>query len=203
MLYQSPLGSTAYAIGVRLVANDALTLTDCEIACDFDDQIVLASFIVSTQSYIHGGREFSAEEILNERLLRSHGLYLCRGRVVEGIILASGRRPIPTHLPYGARLGCCCTFWDQHGHALEKQMPLILDCHPRKVDPVRPMGGGSLYKGVPGFLRQDVVAESHKRYLETLRASPSAQTAGEKSQTDREANRSLSTYFEKWIDPVP
>jgi hypothetical protein len=96
MVFEFRNGGIGYAPFVRLTARAGLTIADCEIATKWDDQIVLGSFRDPVCRL--GTVEYRQSEVLNQRI--ENGLRLVRGESVEGYILATGLRRVPTE--YGA-----------------------------------------------------------------------------------------------------
>jgi hypothetical protein len=66
---------------------------------------------VTGKFYLHGGKEFSKESVLNSRLEKP--LLLRAGQVVEGMILACGLERIPDSVQHGSRPPCNLVLIDQ------------------------------------------------------------------------------------------
>jgi hypothetical protein len=118
-------GSAAYALAVRLIPQKSITLLDYRITTPWDDEIVLANPPVIGQFYLHGGKEFSKESVLNSRLEKS--LLLRAGQVVEGTILACGLKRIPDSVQHGSRPPCNLVFIDHCQNEISQEFPLIAD----------------------------------------------------------------------------
>jgi len=140
LVFDTRGGSAAYAIWVQLVARAPITLLGCQIRSYLDDQIVLASLTDNGQFYKHGAMEFPKRQVLNSRL--ENGLSLRRGQMIEGVILASGLRPIPTAYRHGSHLPCTLGFLDQYGNEISRESPLFVDrtWQPKNVIPQRDTG---------------------------------------------------------------
>jgi hypothetical protein len=111
-VFDLPSGLAAYQIYVRLVALRRFTLLDCEITTDWDDQIVLDGKSDDQRNcYWFGRQRYEPEQVLNPRLtcLRFHH----RDQMVEGMILASGLKPIPVAYSQGMKVPFRLTFLDQ------------------------------------------------------------------------------------------
>jgi hypothetical protein len=159
-------GSAAYAIWVQLVAREPITLLDCQISSQLDDQIVLASVLEDGQFYKYGPLEFPKRQVLNTRL--ENGLSLGRGQVIEGTILASGLRPIPAAYRHGYHLPCTLVFYDQYGREISRPISVCAD-RTWKSRKVIPLSDGGLYGGTPQPQREDINEIMRLRYLEALR----------------------------------
>jgi hypothetical protein len=148
MVFDPKRGSSAvYTVWVMLVAKEPITLLGCEIASEFDDQIVVAGLKEQGQFYNFGGREFPKRDVLNPRL--ESRLSLRRGQMIEGLILASGLHPIPAQYSHGARLACNLIFIDQYGNEIRHNVALFVDRTWQSKRPAAPRPKGSLYGGLP------------------------------------------------------
>ena len=155
--------SAAYAIAVQLVARQRITLMDCRITTDWDDEILLANPTESNQLYLFGGREFPKREVLNHRL--EDPLPLGRGQVVEGTILASGLRPIPDYYDHGSRLSCILAFIDSDENEISQKVPLYANRAWKCKHPGSRRGAG-LYAGPIPPPKFDINVEMQRRYDE-------------------------------------
>jgi hypothetical protein len=111
-VFDLPNGLAGYQIYVRLVARRRVTLLDCEITTDWDDQIVLDGKSDDQRNcYWFFRQRYEPEQVLNPRLtcLRFHH----RDQMVEGTILASGLKPIPEAYGQGMKVPFRLTFLDQ------------------------------------------------------------------------------------------
>ena len=90
--FQLASGLAGYVIALRLVAGKSgLTLHECEITTNVDDQIVLECFDLGGPVCRLGQCQYPKSEVLNDRFpLKFH-----RGRMIECVILATGLKPIP------------------------------------------------------------------------------------------------------------
>ncbi len=94
IVFESPTGGTYYAVCVRLVAlRSGLTLVGWDIATSWDDEIEPESFNSAGPIYTLGRQEYRPCEVLNQKI--ESNLFLRRGQIAEGWILANGLRPIP------------------------------------------------------------------------------------------------------------
>ena len=135
-------GVAYYAVRSRIVAKrSGVILTDCEIAADWDDQILLLNIDEGKPLCKLGWFDVERKEVLNSRLenqLRFHD----RGEMVEGWILASGLERIPQQYRYGAVVPCQLTFWDQFQHEIGVRAYLsVLRAGTQKNAALRPRTG--------------------------------------------------------------
>ena len=94
IVFEPARGGIYYAALARITAlRSGLTLVHCEISTSWDDQIVAETFDERNLIYKFGRQEYRAKEVLNQKI--EHNLFLRRGQIAEGWILASGLRPIP------------------------------------------------------------------------------------------------------------
>ena len=89
---QSSNGGVRYAVWVRMVARHVGSLLDCQLTTRWDHDISLNSFDDRLVCKL-GEEEYSQADVLNQRIEES--LRFHRGDIVEGVILATGIRPIP------------------------------------------------------------------------------------------------------------
>lgn len=109
LIFNLPSGRAGYAIWLRLVARrSGLILPEpCEISTKFDDQIVFECFNPGGPISQLGQCSYLEEEVLNDRFpLRFH-----RGHPIEGVILATGLKPIPQEYVQGMTVPLKLTFW--------------------------------------------------------------------------------------------
>ena len=159
-------GGIVYALLTRLIALSGLTLTDGDITTDWDDQIVLESFLAGPICRL-GGYEYMQSEVLNRRI--ENNLVLQRGQIVEGLLLATGSRPIPVQYSDCAVAPFRVTLWDQFGNEIGAQGTLSVLRIPQlgKADVRRGTGLYGLDEtGRPPAL--SIEEESRRRYLELL-----------------------------------
>ncbi len=129
-----PSARVGYVILVRLVARWRVSLLDCQITTEYDDQIVLESFDERTPLCRFGWLEYPRNQVLNQRLersLRFHG----RNQMVEGVILASGLKPVPELYHHNTFLPFELTFWDQSENEIRHESTLFVDrtCRPKRT----------------------------------------------------------------------
>ena len=153
-VYDLQSGIVAYRIQVRLLAAQKLRLDDCDMAAGWDNGIELESFDESKPVW-HLGREgFSPTEVLNNRI--EEGLMLHPGEPVEGLILATGLKPIPVESRTGSRAEVCLLFRDslsREKHVVARAV-VYRASHEKKQPQVRvrartaaPDGGSDLLSG--------------------------------------------------------
>lgn len=142
---ESPSGVLAYAVCVRLVARSRVTLVDCQIATKWDDQILLESFDARTLVCRSGSLEYPRSEILNERIEKSLRFHY-RGQMVEGMILASGLKPVPNMYPPGTAVPYQLTFTDSLGNEMGVEAKIFVErTAKRKNAAVRTKNGTGLH----------------------------------------------------------
>jgi hypothetical protein len=125
LIFNLPSGRAGYAIWLRLVARrSGLILPEpCEITTKFDDQIVFECFDPRGPISQLGQCSYLEEEVLNDRFpLRFH-----RGHLIEGVILATGLKPIPQEYVQGMTVPLKLTFWDQFGNEFSAEPMLSVD----------------------------------------------------------------------------
>jgi len=138
LVCDSLTGGVHYAVGVRLVARLRVTLVDFRLTTEWDDQIVLHSFVGQTPLCRLGRLEYLRSEVLNQRIENSLRFHY-RGQMVEGMILASGLKPIPEAHRTGAIVPFRLTFTDSLGHEIGVEAELFVDrTAKRQKVPVHP-----------------------------------------------------------------
>ena len=126
LIFNLPSGLAGYAIWLRLVARrSGLILSEqCEITTKFDDQIVLECFDPGGPECRLGQWRHQKSEVLNDRFpLEFHR----RGHMVEGVILATGLKPIPKEYVQGMTVPFQLTFWDQFTNEISIKSKLSVD----------------------------------------------------------------------------
>ena len=121
-----PSAGVGYVILVRLVARWRVSLLDCQITTQYDDQIALENFDERTPLCRFGWLEFPRNQVLNhriERSLRLHG----RNQMVEGVILARGLKPVPELYHHDTFLPFELTFLDQSENEIRPEAKLFVD----------------------------------------------------------------------------
>ena len=94
LIFNLPSGLAGYAIWLRVVARRSglILLEQCEVTTEFDDQIELECFDLGGPICQLGQCKHPKSEVLNDRFpLKFHR----RGHRTEGVILATGLKPIP------------------------------------------------------------------------------------------------------------
>ena len=179
LVFDTSGGSAAYAIWVQFVARRSMTLLDCQITSQWDDQVVLASSFDDREFCKHGAMEFPQRQVLNSRL--ENGLQLRRGQVIEGMILDWGQRPIPGAYPHLAPVSCTLAFYDQYGDEIARKISVCADrtWQSRKVIPV---SDGGLYGGSPQPKVENIGAMMSRRYKEILQLEKEQAEAVKKNQ---------------------
>jgi hypothetical protein len=133
-------GLAGYKIYVRLVARRPVTLLDCQITTDLDDNIVLDGQADDRRKcYWFGRQSYELEQVLNPRLtcLRFHR----RDQMVEGMILASGLERIPENYRSGMRVPFTLVFLDQSDNPISQDGELcVYRSTRRKKEVVHPAG---------------------------------------------------------------
>jgi hypothetical protein len=148
LIFNLPSGRAGYAIWLRLVARrSGLILPEqCEITTKFDDQIVFECFDPGGPISQLGQCSYLKAEVLNDRFpLRVH-----RRDLIEGVILATGLKPIPQEYVQGMTVPLQLTFWDQFGDEFSAEAMLSVDrsTTPRQRS-VRPQSSVYDSGGVP------------------------------------------------------
>jgi len=96
----------------------------CDITTKSDDQIVLECFDLGGPICQLGQCKHHKSEVLNDCFpLRFHR----RGHLIEGVILATGLKPIPKEYVQGMTVPFKLTFWDQFGNEISVESELSVD----------------------------------------------------------------------------
>ena len=125
LIFNLPSGLAGYAIWLRLVARRSglILLEQCEMATEFDDQIELECFDLGGPICQLGQCKHHKSEVLNDRFpLRFH-----RGHLIEGVILATGLKPIPKEYVHGTMVPFKLTFWDQFRNEISVESKLSVE----------------------------------------------------------------------------
>ena len=126
LIFNLPGGLAGYAICLRLVANKSgLILPDeCRITTKFNDQIELETIDHRFMFCELGQCKYPTAEVLNDRFpLKFHH----RGRMIEGVILATGLEPIPKEYVQGMTAPFKLAFEDQFGNEISAEAKLSVD----------------------------------------------------------------------------
>jgi hypothetical protein len=144
-IFDLPGGGAAFAVWVRLVAQRRVTLLDCAIRTAWDDQIVLEAFFDERPALWRlGHQDFPRSRVLNMSIMDS--LHFQSGKMVEGVILFSGLKPIPEGYEHGQSVPFTLDLMDQDENGIRQNDKLFVDrTWKRKTTAVRPNGG--LYEG--------------------------------------------------------
>jgi hypothetical protein len=162
-VYEFGNGGIGYAPFVRLTARAGLTITDSDITTKWDDQIVMESFrdLVCRLGTV----EYRQSEVLNQRIER--GLRLSRGEIVEGYILATGLRRVPTE--YGAAAPFGIVLSDQFGDPFHATGMLSVLRQVQRDNTKMRRGTGLNGMDATGRPRElSVEEESRRRYRELV-----------------------------------
>ena len=125
LIFNLPSGLAGYAIWLRLVARrSGLILSDCEITTKSDDQIVLECFDLGGPDCRLGQCRHHKSEVLNDRFPL---IFHRRGQMVEGVILATGLKPIPKEYVQGMTVPFQLTVWDQFRNEINVESKLSVD----------------------------------------------------------------------------
>jgi len=103
-------GIIGYRIHVRMVATHRIRLEECDIEVVWDSGIVPESFDDRKSVWYLGREGFSPGEVLNNRI--ESGLLLHSGKSIEGLILATGLKPIPKDKRTGSHAEISLTLRD-------------------------------------------------------------------------------------------
>src|SRR5579864_1193054 len=182
-------GGIVYAVLVRLIACSGLTLTDCDITTEWDDQIVLES-CQQGPVFGLGGYEYMQSAVLNQRI--ENTLVLQRGQIGEGLLLATGIRPIPAQYSEFAVAPFRLTFWDQFGGEISAEGAL-------SVLPTSKLGKAGVQRG-SGLFGVDetgnppalsIGEEAGRRYRELLAQNKLAEQRDGGGKSEQEAGKPL------------
>ena len=126
LIFNLPSGLAGYAIWLRFVARKSgLILPEqCEITTKFDDQIVLECFDLGGPDCRLGQCRHHKSEVLNDRFPL---LFHRRGQMVEGVILATGLKPIPKEYVQGMTVPFQLTVCDQFRNEISVEYKLSVD----------------------------------------------------------------------------
>jgi hypothetical protein len=126
MVIESSNGGVHYAVWVRLVARYACMLLGCRVTTKWDSDISLNSYDDQALLCRLGLVEYSQEEVLNQQIENSLR-FNHRGDMVEGVILATGIRPIPQAFRHGFLLPFRLTLEDQLENEISVEAELCVD----------------------------------------------------------------------------
>jgi hypothetical protein len=147
-----------YAIWVRLVGRAIGAVLDCRLTTSWDDHIALASFSDDGNPVCRLGLvEFPRGQVLNQRLENS--MRFARGQLIEGVILATGVKPIPEAYRHGLIVPITLAFLDQNENEIRENADLYVD---RMWKPKRkfiPRGNGLYDRGRIAPTRQPVIGQ--------------------------------------------
>ena len=132
MVTESSFGRVHYAVWVHLVARHACRLLGCRITTRWDHHIMLNSFGERALCKL-GPLDYTQAEVLNQRIEESL-VFSHPGDVVEGMILATGIRPIPQVFGRGMRVPFEMTFEDEFENEIRVDAEL---CVERETKPKR------------------------------------------------------------------
>jgi len=118
-------GGAGYFISVRLVGQALTTLLDCRLTTSWDDNIVLASFNDDDHSCRLGPLQHPRVQVLNPRIQNS--LRFQSGQMIEGVILATGVKPIPEPYRHGQIVPIKLAFVDQNYNQIRETGDLFVD----------------------------------------------------------------------------
>jgi hypothetical protein len=134
-IFDLPGGGAAFVIWVRLVAGRPVTVLDCAMTTAWDDQIVLQGFFDErTPLWRLGHVAFPRSQVLNMRIMDS--LHLGYHKMVEGVILFTGLKPMPESFHHGMIAPFTLVLVDQNENEVRVQAELFVDRtwqHERKV----------------------------------------------------------------------
>jgi hypothetical protein len=126
LIFNLPSGLAGYAIWLRVVARRSglILLEQCEVTTEFDDQIELECFDLGGPICQLGQCKHHKSEVLNDRFpLKFHR----RGHRIEGVILATGLKPIPKEYVQGMMVPFKLISWDQFGNEISVESKLSVD----------------------------------------------------------------------------
>jgi hypothetical protein len=127
VVYDLPGGTAAYAIWVRLVARRRVTLTDCRLFTDWDEVITLAGYFDDREPlWWLGHQDFPRRRVLNPRIM-NHLRFDGYDSAVEGVILATGLKPIPETRYHGMTVPFTIAFLDQNRDEISNRAELFVD----------------------------------------------------------------------------
>jgi hypothetical protein len=127
VVFDLPGGSAAYAIRVRLVARRPVTITDCGLVTDWDNDITLVGYFDDREPvWWLGQQDFPKRQVLNPRImdnLRFRGY----DDTVGGVILITGLKPMPKELHHGMVVPSTMAFLDQNRDEICHRPELFVD----------------------------------------------------------------------------
>jgi hypothetical protein len=115
-----------YVISVRLVGRALGTVLDCRLTTSWDDDIALSSHSDDGNSMCRLGLlQYPRNQVLNHRI--DNSMRFVRGRVIEGVILATGANPIPEGCRHGLIVPIRLAFLDQNENEIRENAELFVD----------------------------------------------------------------------------
>jgi hypothetical protein len=127
MVFDLKGGSAGYAIWVRLVARRRITLRDCRLLTAWDKEITLVGYFDDREPiWWLGDLDFPRRQVLNPRIMNDLRFHGC-DYTVEGVILATGLKPIPEACHHGMTVPFTPVFEDQNGNEISQDSMLFVD----------------------------------------------------------------------------
>ena len=109
------------------MARRRLTLTDCNLLTDWDNNIGLVGFFDDRETFWWlGHRDFLRGQVLNQRIMNSlkfHGY----DYMIEGVLLFTGLKPLPEAYQHGMTIPFTLVFLDQNENEMRQGADLSVD----------------------------------------------------------------------------
>jgi hypothetical protein len=125
-----PVGNTAYAIPIRIVAWERTVPEHCWIESAWDDQTIELPYLTECRGrYRFGSLSYLTSEVLNDRFDKPFTMN--RGDILEGVILAYGCVAIPEKAR-GGNAPVQVTLVDTLGREARGEIRLAVECSPNR-----------------------------------------------------------------------
>jgi hypothetical protein len=125
-VFELTAARAGYVISVRLVGRAPGAILDCRLTTSWDDDIVLASFSDDGDSMCRLGHlQYPRRQVLNPRIANS--MRFAPGKMIEGVIMATGANPIPEAYRHGLIVPIQLAFLDQNQNEIQENADLFVD----------------------------------------------------------------------------
>jgi hypothetical protein len=125
-IYVIAAGQILYAVHVCLICQiDRFALTDFDIVADWDNDIY-CSYDETEYKFARGSLEFDCKTVLNHRFHKALELGQ-QGNRLDGWLLGTGLRPVPTRYGPGHPAPLTLTFFDRSQRACDTHMQIGVD----------------------------------------------------------------------------
>jgi hypothetical protein len=158
---------TIFSLWVRIVVKASRMIIEAEVSApEWDEDVFLVdeprrvSCSHSPRYVFADGSSFGLDQVLNHRL-DGHET-LCRGDVLEGLILAQGLSPLPPNYPEGSRVKIELSLRNQFGDWHQSNVAVPVRRPQARVRPMTPAHRGSGLYDVEEQMNDSAVSTEHR-----------------------------------------